>query len=177
MVMSAFSGVDSAVLQSVMAALPSENSGRPLDVQEPGPVDWNLPGFAGNVRVGTDFGDLPIEALRIRDGIRTASGRIARVRWIDKIHLDADFMRRHPGAQPVRIPANAFGVGKPLQDMTVSPCQEVCSDAHVASRFLLASQLVSQSRAHRLQTAGVTYYRFHCGDPVVVRCEGVWVSV
>jgi hypothetical protein len=162
---------------------------RPIDVDaamlrrstpqriEPEVIDWNLPGFGGKARVGTAFGDLPIEALRLRDDIRTFTGSIARVQWVDKIHLDADFLRKHPSALPIRIAANSLGPGKPMQDLIVSPRQEVCPDAHVASSFLQASDLRPRFDVHRVQTAGLTYYRFHCGEPVVVRMEGVWVRI
>ncbi|WP_431299225.1 Hint domain-containing protein [Tabrizicola sp. BL-A-41-H6] len=165
---------DGAVLQSLLGGFsPSERE----DVEPDAPVEWNLPGFLGKTRVGTAFGDLPIEALRVRDDIRTATGALVRVEWIDKLHLDEDFLTKHPSAQPIRIPANAFGQGRPMTEMTVSPCQMLSPDAHVASRFVSGRDLCAQSRAHRAQSTGLTYYRFHCGAPVTVRMEGVLVRV
>ena len=173
--MSAVSSVMNSILQSVMTAGSSAEREEVCDDDRP--VKWNLPGFTGQVRVRTAFGDLPIQALRIRDEIRTAAGAIVRVQWIDKLHIDEDFLRKHSSAQPLRIPADAFGIGRPMNDMTVSPCQPVCAEAHVASDFQSAANLCLTSRAHRLQTAGLTYYRFHCGSPTTVRAEGVWVRV
>lgn len=173
--MSAVSSIEKTFRGSVMAVASSGDREETCDEQ--GPVEWNLPGFTGQVRIGTAFGDLPIEALRVRDEIRTASGAFAPVRWIDKLHIDEDFVHRHPSAQPICIPANAFGIGRPMKDMTVSPCQQVCVDAHVASRFQPAAKLRLMTRAHRLPPEGLTYYRFHCGSPTTVRAEGVWVRV
>ena len=136
--------------------------------------DWNLTGFAGQVRVGTAFGDLPIEALRLRDEIRTSTGSIARVQWVDKVHLDADFVSRHASSQPILICANAFGPGRPMKDMVVSPRQELSRNAHVAANFREAS---TQCGVCRMKTEGLTYYRFHCGPLVAVRVEGVWARV
>ena len=173
--MSVVSTVAKASMQSVTTAVPSAE---PEDeCNEDRPVDWNLPGFTGRVRVSTVFGDLPIEALRVRDQIRTSSGEFARVQWIDKLHIDADFLRKHPSAQPVVIPADSFGVGRPLKDMAVSPRQQVCADAHVPTHFRPAANFCLIARAHRMQTTGLTYYRFHCGAPVTVRVEGVFVRV
>lgn len=173
--MNADSEIVKTILQSVKTSVsPAE---REEACDEDRPVDWNLPGFTGQVRVGTAFGDLPIEALRIRDEIRTASGAIARVEWIDKLHIDEDFVRKHPSAQPIRIPANTFGIGRPMKDMLVSPQQQVCADPHVASRFQPAATLCLMSGAHRVLTLGLTYYRFRCGGPATVRVEGVWVRV
>ncbi len=165
---------DGAVLQSLLDGL-APNARE--DVEPDAPVEWNLPGFLGKARVGTAFGDLPIEALRVRDDIRTATGALVRVEWIDKLHLDEDFLAKHPSAQPIRIPANAFGQGRPMTEMTVSPCQMLSPDAHVASRFVSARDLCAQSRAHRVHSTGLTYYRFHCGAPATVRMEGVLVRV
>jgi hypothetical protein len=140
-------------------------------------TDWYLPGFVGKARVGTVFGDLPIEALRPRDELRTYSGAMTKVEMVDKIHLDEDFIRHHPRALPIRIPANAFGPGKPMQDLFVSPGQEICPDLHVASSFYKARDLPGRFTMDLSQSTGLTYYRFHCGQPAIVRVEGVWIKV
>lgn len=67
-------------------------------------VDWPLPWLVGEARVATTFGDDPAEALRCRDDIRTYSGATAKVKMVDKIHLDQDFLRKHPGALPNSYP-------------------------------------------------------------------------
>ena len=167
------------VLQTFMSEVTAESLDHkaPEPDEPPGPVVWNIPGFCGAARVATSFGDLPIEALRLRDEIRTSAGSMVRVKWIDKLHLDADFVNKHPDARPIRILANSFGRGRPMKDMLVAPRQEVCADPHVATRFQTALDLCARATAHRVQTNGLTYYRFHCGDPVCIRVEGVWVRV
>jgi hypothetical protein len=158
-------------ISSIRSTIVAENS-------ETDTVVWNLPGFSAKARVGTTFGDLPIEALRVRDAIRTISGAIARVQWVDKLHLDEDYIKKHPSACPIRIAANSFGAGRPAQEMIVSPRQEICPDTHAVTNFLRADELRTRFNAHRIQSAvGMTYFRFHCGEPVVVRVDGVWVGV
>lgn len=172
-------GREETMLRSVLSAVsvdavePDESPAE--DVVRP--AVWNITGFGAKARVGTAFGDLPIEALRVRDEVRTASGSIVRVQWIDKLHIDADFINRHLDAQPIRIPANSFGPGRPMTDMIVAPRQDLCAEAHVASRFRPALDFRSRFGAHRAHVDGITYYRFHCGDPTSVRVEGVWVRV
>lgn len=168
---------DDSILKSVLALAASVPQRFAAPRAESGTVTWNLPGFGGKVRIGTAFGDLPIEALRVHDELRTISGSVVRVQWIDKIHLDDDFLRTHSSAIPVEIAANAFGMGKPANPMVISPRQEVCTEAHVASHFLTGEKLQGPFNAHRAPAAGLTYYRFHCGEPVIVRAEGVWVRV
>lgn len=177
LVMSVHINLENALLRSVMAAVPSVPSIVSSKDHIQGDVNWSLAGFGVRARVGTTFGNLPIEALRVRDEVRSASGKTVRVQWIDKLHLDEDFLTKHPSADPVLIPANAFGCGRPMQDMLVSPQQVMSPDAHVATRFKTAHELCSQARAQRVKTTGLTYYRFHCGEPVVVRVEGVWVGI
>lgn len=140
-------------------------------------VDWNLPGFIGKARVTTAFGELPIEALRPRDDLRTFSGISASVQVVDKIHLDQDFLSQHACALPIRIPVNAFGQGRPAADLLVSPGQEVCPDAHVASSFSLAKALSSRFTLDLSLSTGLTYYRFHCGAPTIIKVEGIWMRI
>lgn len=169
--------LDDSILHSVMAAV---STSQPEDIRpkkENRSVDWNLSGFGAKARVGTTFGDLPIEALRLRDTLRTVDGRVARVQWIDQIHLDERFVSDHSSARPIGISAGAFSAGKPMREMVVSPAQIVCPDAYAPSRFFQAKDLSSHYNAHRLPSAGLTYFRFHCGEPVVVQVEGVWVKV
>ncbi len=113
----------------------------------------------------------------MRDDIRTNTGRVVRVQWIDKIQLDEDFVFRCPDALPTIIPANAFGGGRPMQELVISPQQEVSPDPHIAARFLSGTELRARCNAQRALPGGLTYYRFHCGEPVVIRAEGVWVRV
>lgn len=151
---------------------------RPEALQRVEPqLDWYLPGFSGKSKISTVFGELPIEALRPRDDLRTYSGASATVQLVDRIHLDDEFLRKQPSALPIRIPANAFGPGRPSQDMLLSPGQEICADAHVASSFAKVGDLRSRFSPDLAQCAGLTYIRFHCSAPAIVRVDGLWVRV
>lgn len=156
----------------VDAVLPS-----PLRRPDSQTIDWYLPGFLEKARVGTTFGDLPVDALRVRDELRTYSGSTAQVQMIDRIHLDGDFIRSNPRALPIRIPANSFGPGKPAQDLLVSPGQEICPNVHVAAAFVTAEDLRDRFAMDLSRATGLTYFRFHCGAPAIVRVEGIWVRV
>lgn len=146
------------------------------DTAEPR-LSWYLPGLSGKSRVGTVFGDLPIEVLRVRDDLRTYSGATVQVQSVDRIHLDEEFLRKQPSALPLRIPANAFGPGRPSQDLLISPGQEISTDVHVVSNFVKASSLRSRFNPDLAQSTGLTYIRFHCGAPAIVRVDGIWVRV
>ena len=134
-----------------------------------------LPGFEGKCRVKTIFGDLPIEALRRRDKVKTISGAYREVVWVDAIRLDADFMSRHAAAHPVQIRAKALGGVAPVRNMLVSPGQQVwvpkVSDGYYAAD---ADTLTAQPNMERMRRAEITYYRFHLGTPEKVCVEGAW---
>jgi Hint domain len=154
----------------------SEVTHRPSrSVDEVKATDWYLSGFCGKERVGTTFGDLPIEALRARDELRTYDGSTATVQVVDKLKLDWSFLRDNPRALPIRIPANSFGPGKPMLDILVSPGQEICPDLHVAATFVKAQKMEGRFRMDFTQNTGLTYFRFHCGRSAVVKVEGIWV--
>ena len=46
---------------------------------------------------------------------------MVRVRKIDKVNLDDDVMSTCSSAHPIRLSANAFGLGRPMKEMTVLP--------------------------------------------------------
>lgn len=167
---------DHALLAAVMAQT-GEVAAAPSRPEPPSRrvIAWKLPGFESKCRVTTSFGDLPIEALRVRDQVRTISGAYREVRWIDRIRLDADFLSRHPEALPVMIRAKALGGVGPAKNMLVSPGQTVwvpkVSDGY---RATLAGELDGQPNIMRTRRPELTYYRFHCGGPEKVCVEGSW---
>ena len=175
---------DDAILASVMAkSAPVEGAKRlPLAPEktrktESG-VRWTLPGFEGKCRVSTSFGDLPIEALRVRDKVKCLSGGYAEVKWIDAIRLDVDFMIRHNEAHPIMIRARALGGNFPTNNMLVSPAQTiVIPDASGESRSVLAAELEGHPNIMRIHKNETTYYRFHVGTPEQVCIEGSWFFV
>jgi Hint domain len=113
----------------------------------------------------------------LRDVVRSYSGATAQVKVVDEIHLDQDFLRRAPGALPIRIPANSIGPGRPSNDLFVSLGQEVSLDAHVATAFQKVQLLSGPFRMDLSYATGLTYYRFHCGTPTVIKVDGIWLRI
>ena len=138
-------------------------------------ISWSLPGFEGECRVATNFGDLPIKALRLRDRVKTLSGAFLEVKWIDQIRLDVDYISRHPEANPVLIRAKALGGVFPVKNMLVSPGQQVwvpkAADGH---SMKIAGDMDGQPNVLRMRRPEITYYRFHLGQPEKVCIEGAW---
>lgn len=142
------------------------------------PINWSLPGFCSGARVTTSFGDLPIQALRRRDPLRTVQGTLATVEWVDCIQLDADFLESNPDALPVRICAGALGNGRPERDLLVSPHQMVnVSPSQFRQDFRRARELTDLPGIMRQPEMLLSYHVFHCSVPTAVMVEGVCVSV
>ncbi|MDE2334551.1 MAG: Hint domain-containing protein [Rhodospirillales bacterium] len=110
--------------------------------------------FAAGTRLSGAFGKVPVEALQVGDKLRTASGRLATIRWLGhrRTHL-----RQHPkpyDVMPVRIHAGAFGDNQPSRDLVLSPDHAVFVDGYlVPIRYLVNGQsIVQETRDH------VTYW-------------------
>lgn len=139
---------------------------------------WALPGFCWNARVTTSFGEMPVQGLRLRDPVRLANGTCLPVAWIDRIHLDGEFLRFHPDAQPVLISAGALGMNRPRGDLLVSPQQRVALGSGYGPQvFRLARDLTNRPGIMRQPQFDLTYFRFHCDAPAVAMVEGVPVPV
>ena len=169
---------DEQLLENVMSNLGStdEPPKRLNPARETKP--WTLPGFSGNARVTTSFGDLPIEALRLRDPVKTRSGKFLEVQWIDKVQLDEQFLSLHPEANPILIPHSAFGRMTPSNDVLVSPAQVLQLPRQASDmKATPAHSLVWRRNVERKPRRGFTYYLFHCGEPATVSVEGLWFEV
>ncbi|WP_380991252.1 Hint domain-containing protein [Sedimentitalea sp. HM32M-2] len=161
-----------SALESSAAEAPGPN--RPKSAE----LVWSLPGFDRRCRVSTSFGELPIQALRVRDRVKTLSGAYKEVVKIDEIRLDADFMARHTEAHPLHLRAGALGKGTPQRNILVSPAQIICTTGLVgAQKTGPASGFEGHPSIHRSQQTEMTYYRFHCAEPETVCIEGAWFCI
>jgi hypothetical protein len=139
---------------------------------------WTLPGFCWNARVTTSFGDLPVQALRLRDPLRTSDGGFALVQWIDELKLEEGFLEGFPDAQPIMIGQGALGLDRPKTSIAVSPHQRLAvGDARFSPDLRMARDLLDRPGVMRRPEGMVRYFVFHCGKPVNVMVEGVCVHV
>ncbi len=166
------SGTDEEILARVLSEV-QEIEPAPVDRPPTPRTPWCLPGFTGKSRVTTSFGELPIEALRPRDALRTIDGRFLKVQWTDKVHLEADFLRQYPDTKPVVVRAHAFGKGAPSRDVWISRHQSVM-ESQFSRRVKTVESLLSRSVMATTSHDFVTYHLFHCGEPAMVHVEGLW---
>lgn len=137
---------------------------------------WPLPGICWNTRVTTSFGDLPVQGLRVRDLVKTSTGQFLPVKWVDQIHLDADFLSGCPDARAITIEPGTFGPGRPAQRMTVSPQQRLNCALGAGSNIRPARDLSGNPGTSRSTASQQSYYLFHVGEPALIWVEGMLVS-
>jgi hypothetical protein len=139
---------------------------------------WSLPGFGAGARVTTAFGYVPVEALRLRDPIKTRDGRFLVVQHIDKVQLDRRFLLTHPEAQPIAIPKNGLAAAVPSQAILMSGSVRIQAPGRF---YQAAGKLVTDylglGKVERKLHGYFTYYVFHCGAPCTVSIDGLWVDL
>ncbi len=136
------------------------------------------PGFGPMTRVSTNFGEVPAQALRERDLVRTYGGDYLPILWVDRVMLNEDFLVRHPDALPIEMQAGFLSQGLPKQPITLAPGQMISPEPasgpsvrQAAGTFLGGRGVVQRSEDI------ITYTRFHLGKAAYVCSEGMWVHV
>jgi hypothetical protein len=129
-------------------------------------------------RVSTSFGEVPAQALRERDMLRTHNGAFAPVTKVRRYTLDQNVLAHNKDTMPILIRAGALGSGLPKQDIVLSPEQEVALGGPTGgSRLVKARDLLTRPGVTRKTELIFTYTQVLCATPVFVRSEGLWVRI
>jgi hypothetical protein len=100
---------------------------------------------------------VPVETVQAGDVVVTASGEQRPVKWID--HSDFN-LRSHPNPRPmfpVRIAADAFGPGRPSQDLYVSSGHSICIDL-CGEVLIPAGLLVNGTTVAPVEVEEISYW-------------------
>jgi hypothetical protein len=127
--------------------------------------------FAAGTRIMTDTGEVPVEALRVGDGLVGPGGR-HRVVWIGRRRID---LARHPMpalAAPIRVRAHAFAPGEPHRDLRLSRDHAVAMDGMLVPIHLLANG----ASIARDDVAEVTYLHVECARHAILLADGLAVE-
>ncbi|MTI01839.1 Hint domain-containing protein [Roseibium sp. RKSG952] len=90
--------------------------------------------FCQGTQIETEFGERPVETLRIGDMVMTQNG-LKPLQWIGKRSLNATDLAIHPKLHPVRIGVGALGNGLPNRDLLVSRQHRMQTSSVVANRM------------------------------------------
>ena len=141
-------------------------------------IEWKVRGFGPKARVMTSFGQLPVEALRRNDPVKTSTGDFLKVAWVDSFGLDSDFLTLQPQAQPMLIPAATFGPNRPEKDVLISPAQTLhISPTLGTGAVKAASELTGWGRIARNTQNAFTYHVFGFEKDCTVCIEGLWCDI
>lgn len=168
---------DFDIIGSVMKKAEATRHAPPVrnDVNAVGEPPWELWGFDGKARIKTDFGYLPIEALRPRDAVLTPSGAYKRIVWVDVLKLEPEFLASRKTARPMLVGKGAIEPDVPMTSLLLSPGQKVCT-TRVFSMSGLAplNKLTGRPNIFAQPTESFKYYLFSYGEAGAVNVEGLW---
>ncbi len=134
--------------------------------------------FAAGTRISTLRGEVAVEALREGDRVRLGSAsplplagevRDLPVRWIGYRRVDC---RGHPKPRavwPVRIAAAAFGPGRPVRDLWLSPDHAL----FVEGVLIPVKHLINGSSVTQVSINTITYYHVELPRHDVLLAEGL----
>ncbi|WP_255009487.1 Hint domain-containing protein [Roseovarius sp. M141] len=102
-----------------------------------------VPCFTRGTLIETESGTVSIETLAAGDLVRTMNRGFQPVRWIGSTKVRARCLATNPKLRPVRIMAEAMGLGLPKRDMWVSRQHRMVVSSRIADRMCDGDALVS----------------------------------
>ncbi len=129
-------------------------------------------GIEARTRLTTSFGDVPAHLLRVHDTLRTVDRKYVKIRKIDVLKLDRDFLSLHADAMPVRIPAGAIAAGIPQRDIFLAPDQAITvGSGSFDTRTIDSRTMLSRPKVVRELCEQVSYYRLILDTEATVYAE------
>ena len=118
------------------------------------------PCYCRGTLILTDRGELPVEDLRIGDGLITRSGAVRPIRWIGRRSYAGRFAAGNRDVLPIQIGRDALGDDVPRRDLFVSPLHAMFLDdvlipaaALVNGRSIVQMEWVEQVEYFHLELA------------------------
>ena len=115
--------------------LSTSNLANTPGVGDPDEPDFRTVCLARGTMIKTRKGDFPIETLCVGDQVLTMDHGYQPLRWIGSNALDAIDLTLQPKLKPIRIRADALGIGFPQQDLFVSPQHRILVRSVIAQRM------------------------------------------
>lgn len=138
----------------------------------------NITGFGPMARITTSFGEVYAQALREGDMVRTTKGQFARILRVDRIRLDAGFVARHPGVQPIKLRKNSIAPGLPAADILVAPYQPLRpGPARTTTPMASAITLLDRPFVERATESQIIYTNISVGQAATIYCEGLAADI
>jgi hypothetical protein len=137
----------------------------------PGALVNGMPCFVAGTRISAERGEVPVEELCVGDRVQVV-GTASSSRPITWIGWRTVNCTRHPDPQqvwPVRIASGAFGPGRPVRDLYLSPNHAVYfGDVLIPVKHLINGSTIAQSPVDE-----VSYYHVELLRHAVLLAEGL----
>jgi hypothetical protein len=136
-----------------------------------GTVSLSPPCFAEGTRISAERGEVAVESLLVGDRVQVIGSRLSSqlITWIGRRTVDCT---RHPDPRkvwPVRIEAGAFGPGRPVRDLYLSPNHAV----YIDDVLIPAKHLINGSTIAQAPVDEITYYHVELPCHAVLLAEGL----
>ncbi len=126
--------------------------------------------FTSGTRIAVPGGAVAIEDLQLGMKAITASGAEREIIWIGKRRIDCAGERAHMA--PVKVRANAFGLGIPERDVLLSPGHPVLVRKDGVEALVPIMNLINGTTIERTQAA-VTYWHIELDQHDILLADGL----
>jgi autotransporter passenger strand-loop-strand repeat protein len=134
-----------------------------------GGINISIACFLSGSRILTSRGNVAVECLVVGDMVRNRAGERLPVKWIGHRRIDCHRHARPWDVWPVRVRPGAFGEGRPLADLWLSPDHGVFVDGVlIPIRYLANGRTVAQE-----PRKSVTYWHVELDRHDVILAEGL----
>lgn len=140
--------------------------------------------FCAGTLIQTDRGPVAVEALVVGDLVLTLDRGLQPVRWIGRRRVTVAETVARPDFLPVRIAFGAMGLGRPTQDLELSPQHRVMVRSRIAERMTGRAEALVAAK-HLCGVSGIAqgtvpravdYLHLRLERHEVVRANGLWAE-
>ncbi|MHA6327082.1 Hint domain-containing protein [Roseivivax sp. CAU 1753] len=142
------------------------------DTNFPGATSFETICFARRTFIETEYGSVPIEALRVGDQVKTLDNGLQSIRWIGSTRVPG-----HGANAPVRIAAGVLGNARPLwvsqQHRMLLSGWEIELNFGEAEVLIPAKHLVDIAGIEIVEVPSVEYFHMLLDRHEIVFAEGI----
>jgi hypothetical protein len=131
------------------------------------------PCYCPGTLILTPDGEVPVEQLKIGDGVITLFGKARPIEWIGRRSYSGHFVLGRDDILPVCVKAGALESGIPRRDLWVSPNHAL----YLGGVLIEAKDLVNGASVYQAEAVeAVEYFHLELDAHDVILAEGAWAE-